>query len=57
MYDDDGNIIDEVPLKDYETEFFEEWADGDCWYRCIVCRYSDRRRPDNCCPSCGRLIR
>lgn len=57
MYDEYDDIIEEQPLKDYETEFFEEWADGDCWYRCIVCRYSDRQRPETCCPSCGRLIR
>lgn len=55
LYDDD--IIDDKPLKDYETEIVEEWAGGDCWYRCIMCRYSDRTRPEITCPACGRLIR
>lgn len=58
MYDDGyDDIIEEQPLKDYETEIIEEWAAGECWYRCIVCRYSDRQLPETCCPSCGRLIR
>ncbi len=55
MYDDD--IIEDKPLKDYETEIVEEWAGGDCWYRCIMCRYSDRTQPEITCPACGRLIK
>ena len=56
LYDYDEDIIEE-PLKDYETEILEEYADGVAWYRCIVCRHADRDEPLGTCPCCGRLIR
>lgn len=53
LYDDD--IIEE-PLKDYETIFTEEYADGVAWYRCIKCRHADQSEPE-ACPSCGRIVK
>lgn len=55
MYDDYDDIIEE-PLKDYETIFTEEYADGVAWYRCIKCRHADQSEPE-ACPSCGRIVK
>lgn len=56
MYNDSDGIIGVEPLKDYETVFIEEYADGVAWYRCIKCRHADQSEPE-ACPSCGRIVK